>query len=178
MYAEVINFWFHEVEPAQWWTKDQEFDLIIEDRFGSLLSQAKAGELFRWRDTALGSLAEIIVLDQFSRNIFRGKPASFESDPMSLALAQCAISKEFDKQVEENQRAFFYMPYMHSESQLIHVEAVQLFQSLGIESNLEFEFKHKAIIDRFGRYPHRNSILGRVSTREERAFLAQPNSGF
>lgn len=178
MYEAVIEFWFHEIEPLQWWQKDREFDLLIERRFGDLHTQAKAGELDAWRKTPLGSLAEIIVLDQFSRNIFRGEAASFAYDSMSLVLAQCAIEKEFDLQLENAERAFMYMPFMHSESQRIHLTAVELFQSLGLESNLKFEYEHKAIIDQFGRYPHRNTILGRESTHEELEFLQQPNSGF
>lgn len=131
-----------------------------------------------WRETALGSLAEVIILDQFSRNIYRDKPESFAFDSMALALAQCAISRGLDNDLSEYQRVFLYMPYMHSESSLIHIEAVKLFSSVGIQSNLDFEYQHKAIIDRFGRYPHRNQILGRQSTEDEIEFLKQPNSGF
>lgn len=178
MYKEIIDFWFEELEPKQWWQKDEDFDLMISARFGELHAHAKAGELFDWRDTAAGSLAEVIVLDQFSRNIYRDKAESFASDPMALALAQFAISKGFDIQLPDIQRVFLYMPFMHSESQLIHIEAVKLFESVGIQNNLDFEHKHKAVIDRFGRYPHRNQILGRRSTDEELAFLKQPNSGF
>ena len=110
--------------------------------------------------------------------MFRDKPESFAYDAMALTLAQVAIDKGFDKELSQIQRVFLYMPFMHSESQLIHEEAVKLFTALGIESNLEFEYKHKAIIDRFGRYPHRNAILGRQSTEEEIEFLKQPNSSF
>jgi uncharacterized protein (DUF924 family) len=178
MFNEIIDFWFTELEPKQWWAKDEEFDSMIKTRFGELHSQAKAGELFHWRETALGSLAEVIVLDQFSRNIFRGKPDSFTCDSMALALAQFAIAKGLDTDLLQGHRVFLYMPFMHSESRLIHSEAVKLFKSLGIQSNLDFEYKHKAIIDRFGRYPHRNKILGRHSTEDEIEFLKQPNSGF
>ena len=97
---------------------------------------------------------------------------------MALALAQSAITKGFDKKLTDEQRVFLYMPFMHSESQLIHKEAVRLFKALGIQNNLDFEYQHKAIIDKFNRYPHRNKILGRESTEEEREFLKQPNSGF
>lgn len=178
MYKEIIDFWFNELEPKQWWQKDQEFDQMIQTRFGERHNQAKAGELANWRETALGSLAEIIILDQFSRNIYRDKPESFACDPMAIALTQFAIANGLDSQLSGIQRAFLYMPFMHSESKLIHVEAVKLFSALGIESNLDFEHKHKAIIDKFGRYPHRNKILGRQSTKEELEFLKQPNSGF
>lgn len=178
MYKTIIDFWFTEIEPKQWWQKDQEFDSNIQNRFGALHAQAKAGELFHWRETALGSLAEVIVLDQFSRNIYRDDPLSFACDPMALTLAQVAIAKGFDIEVSPSQRSFFYLPFMHSESQIIHQEAVKLYATLGNQYNLEFEYKHKTIIDRFGRYPHRNEILGRKSSLEEIEFLKQPNSGF
>lgn len=178
MYKEIIDFWFTEAEPKQWWQKDVAFDSIIQSRFASLHKQAKANELFEWRCTALGSLAEIIILDQFTRNIYREKLASFACDSLALALAQVAISKGFDAELPKTERSFLYLPFMHSESKLIHSEAAKLFESLDNSNNLEFEHKHKAIIDRFGRYPHRNSILGRESTAEEIEFLNQPNSSF
>ncbi|WP_016957778.1 DUF924 family protein [Catenovulum agarivorans] len=175
---QIIDFWFNELEPKQWWQKDSGFDRLIQTRFGDLHNQAKAGELFSWRATALGSLAEIITLDQFSRNIYRDQPEAFASDAMALALAQFAISQQFDQQLSSTQQAFLYMPFMHSESKLIHVEAVKLFEAAGLTNNLEFELQHKNIIDKFGRYPHRNKILGRESTKEEIEFLKQPNSSF
>ena len=178
MHKQVIEFWFSDIAPEQWWQKDAQFDAMIKARFGALHKQAHAGELEQWRETAQGSLAEVLILDQFSRNIYRDQPESFASDPLALALAQFAISKGFDKQLSEIQRCFLYMPYMHSESQLIHNQAVALFRATGNEKNLGFELKHKEIIDRFGRYPHRNSILGRESTEEELHFLQQPGSGF
>ena len=178
MYREIIDFWFAEIEPKQWWQKDEDFDLMVQARFGKSHDQASAGELFQWRETALGSLAEVIILDQFSRNIYREKPEAFASDPMALALAQVAIAKGLDSELSETHRAFLYMPFMHSESPLIHDEAIKLFESLGDPNKLDFERKHKAIIDRFGRYPHRNKTLGRQSTPEEIRFLKQPNSGF
>lgn len=178
MFESVIDFWFTEIDPSLWWQKDDAFDLTIHHRFGNLHRQARAGELFGWRASALGSLAEVIVLDQFSRNIFRNKPESFASDALALALAQGAIAKGFDLQLPLQMRSFLYMPFMHSESKVIHHEAVKLYESLGNANNLEFELKHKAIIDRFGRYPHRNNIVGRESTTEEIEFLQQPNSSF
>lgn len=178
MYEEIIDFWFIELKPMQWWQKDELLDAMIKTRFGKLYQKAKAGELSDWRTTALGSLAEIIILDQFSRNIYRDQADSFACDPMALALAQFTIAKGFDKALPAKQRIFIYMPFMHSESELIHREAVKLFEDVGNENNLDFEHKHKAIIDRFGRYPHRNKILGRQSTQEEITFLALPNSSF
>jgi len=128
--------------------------------------------------SAEGRLAEIIVLDQFSRNIYRGTARAFAQDSLALALAQEAISQDLDKQLSPEQRSFLYMPFMHSESKLIHEFALKLFQRLGNQANLEYEIKHKIIIDRFGRYPHRNQILGRESTEEELSFLTQPDSSF
>jgi len=178
MYQEIIDFWFHELEPSQWWQKDTAFDVLIQNRFGSIHKQAKAGELYQWRETAVGSLAEIIIIDQFSRNIYRDSPKSFTNDPLGLALAQNAIAKGFDMQLAETERSFIYLPFMHSESGVIHVEAVKLYENLGNTNNLDFELKHKAIIDRFGRYPHRNDILGRQSTPEEVDFLKLEGSSF
>ncbi|QOD68570.1 DUF924 domain-containing protein [Vibrio navarrensis] len=136
MYKEIIDFWFNELEPKQWWQKDAVFDSTIKTRFGELHRQARHGELFKWRETALGSLAEIIILDQFSRNIYRDEVDSFACDSMALALAQFAISKGLDVELSINERAFMYMPFMHSESKLIHTQAVKLFEALGVESNL------------------------------------------
>lgn len=178
MYHEVLDFWFVASQPEQWWQKDAAFDREIERRFLTLHQQAKAGELYDWRATAEGSLAEIIVLDQFSRNIYRDQAESFACDPLALALSQFAINKGFDQALEPVQRSFLYMPFMHSESKAIHELALMLFEALGNPNNLDFERQHKAIIDRFGRYPHRNGILGRQSTAEELAFLQQPNSSF
>ncbi len=171
----ILNFWFEELEPKQWWVKDLSLDALIKERFEGVHQAAMAGELFSWRDTPQGRLAEIIVLDQFSRNMFRGKPESFSSDALALCLAQTAVAVGDDLKLSDQQRSFLYMPYMHSESLLIHDEAMKLFKDLG---NLDFEIKHRDIIVKFGRYPHRNEILGRASTAEEIEFLTQPGSSF
>tara|TARA_R110001599_G_scaffold26935_24_gene95138 strand:- start:3654 stop:4190 length:537 start_codon:yes stop_codon:yes gene_type:complete len=178
MYQDVLDFWFNEIEPKKWFQKDLDFDKSIQVRFGALHQQAIQGELFSWRDTAQGALAEIIVLDQFSRNLYRDQAESFAADPMALALAQTAIDKGFDKALSSSERSFLYMPFMHSESALIHEIAVVLFTTLETSNTLEFELKHKKIVDRFGRYPHRNTILGRTSSAEELVFLQEPNSSF
>lgn len=175
---DVLEFLFNELEPKQWFVKDRDLDAMIEARFSLLVEQARAGELFSWRVTPQGRLAEIILIDQFSRNIFRDKPESFSADPVALVLAQEAIGAGADQRLDVQERAFLYMPFMHSESQAIHQQAVVLFDQPGLEYNLEFEYKHKAIVDRFGRYPHRNEILGRKSTEEEIAFLKEPGSSF
>ncbi len=175
---DVLELWFAELEPRQWWVKDEVLDREIEARFGSLHNDAIAGKLYVWREEAVGRLAEIIILDQFSRNIYRDKPEAFAYDGMALVLAQEAVRIGADQEFEAPEKAFFYMPYMHSESMAIHTQAVKLFDQPGSEFNLEFELKHKAIIDRFGRYPHRNAVLGRESTSKEIEFLTQPDSSF
>ena len=178
MHNTVLRFWFEELAPAQWWRVDAELDTRIRRQFGALHLAASAGELFEWRASPEGRLAEIIVLDQFSRNLHRGTPAAFACDPMALALAQEAVRVEADLPLPTQQRAFLYMPYMHSESAAIHVQAELLFGTRAPEANHSAELQHKAIIDRFGRYPHRNAILGRASTEEEVAFLQLPGSSF
>ena len=178
MYQSTLHFWFEECQPAQWFNGGEAFDRLIRERFATLLEQARRGELAAWRDCALGRLAEIIVLDQFSRNIYRKQPEAFSADPIALVLAQEAVRHGCDQALPPHMRAFCYLPYMHSESVLIHEQALVLYQQRGLESNLAFEIKHKEIIDRFGRYPHRNEILGRASTAEEIAFLQLPGSSF
>jgi uncharacterized protein (DUF924 family) len=178
MYQDVLDFWFNDIEPESWFKKDIDFDNKIITKFGKLHQQAVQGELSAWRHSPKSALAEIIILDQFSRNIYRDQPESFAADPMALALAQVAIHKGFDQKLSLSERSFLYMPFMHSESAVIHEEAVNLFRDLGIVNNLDFELKHKKIVDRFGRYPHRNAILGRKSSAEELVFLEEPNSSF
>jgi uncharacterized protein (DUF924 family) len=178
MHESVLQFWFQDIKPSQWWKVDADFDQLIASRFSDLHAQACQSELFLWRQSPTGRLAEIIVLDQFSRNMYRGTRLAFAADPLALALAQEAVAASADLKLSVEQRAFMYMPYMHSESRLIHNEAARLFKDNGSENNYQFELRHKAIIDRFGRYPHRNKILGRESTEEELAFLAQPGSSF
>ncbi|MGF1722396.1 DUF924 domain-containing protein [Vibrio kyushuensis] len=177
-YGDVLTFWFDELGPSKWWIKDNKVDELIRRRFSELHSSAIGCELFEWRESAKGRLAEIIVLDQFSRNMYRDTPESFASDPLALALAQEAVKLGQDSDLNATERSFLYMPYMHSESLKIHDVAVELYKSNGIEANLEFEIKHRDIIAKFGRYPHRNNILGRTSSKEEIEFLTQPNSSF
>ena len=178
MYQQILNFWFEELTPQQWWQADEKFDNTIKQRFLTILQQAAAGELAHWRQAAKGRLAEIIVLDQFSRNIYRGTAQAFSQDAMALALAQEAVAAGALLQLNADERNFLLMPYMHSESRLVHNQAERLFKQYAPDNNYQFELKHKVIIDRFGRYPHRNNILGRPSTEEETAFLQQPGSGF
>ena len=178
MYEEVLTFWFEEISQAQWWKKDVDFDQLISDRFSVIHSRAARCELFDWRNSAKGRLAEIIVLDQFSRNMFRGSPGAFAHDQMALVLAQEAVSLGIDKLLTPIEQGFIYLPYMHSESLKIHEVAEKLYRQPGFQGSLEWEIKHKRIIERFGRYPHRNDILGRKSTKEEIEFLKEPGSSF
>lgn len=176
--SEVLKFWFEEIEPSQWWQVDPDFDAEIRRRFGTLLAQAAQGELFEWRNGASGRLAEIIVLDQFSRNIHRNTPGAFANDSMALALSQEAVAGGALEDLNQTERGFLLLPYMHSESPLIHGHAERLYREHAAAGNLEFEIRHREIIDRFGRYPHRNAILGRESSPEEIEFLKQPGSSF
>jgi uncharacterized protein (DUF924 family) len=176
--ADVIRFWFVELSSEQWWQKDARLDAQIRARFESTHAAAARGELFAWRATAEGRLAEIIVLDQFSRNIYRDTPRAFACDTVALVLAEEAIARGADVELLPPRRSFMYMPYMHSESRLIHERAVELFAQPGLEGSLEYELNHKRIIDRFGRFPHRNAALSRPSTTEEIEFLKQAGPAF
>jgi len=177
-YSQVINFWFNEIEPVFWFKKDSNFDDRIRKQFLDTYLSATRCELYEWRSTAEGRLAEIIVLDQFSRNMFRDSAQAFTFDSLAVTLTQEAISAGFDLQLPLQQRKFIYMPLMHSESLIIHQLAVKMFSQKGLEDNYEFEIRHKKIIEQFGRYPHRNVALARTSTLEELEFLNQPGSSF
>jgi len=178
-FKDVLAFWFDECSPKQWFIKDSEFDATIRNRFGTTHEAAARCELLDWRADPQGRLAEIIVLDQFSRNIYRDDPRAFASDPAALVLAQEAVHAGARECLEDKQAPFLYMPFMHSESKLIHTIAIKLFRDdPACAGHVKFEEKHKAIIDRFGRYPHRNEILGRTSTPEELEFLKKPGSSF
>jgi len=174
----ILSFWFDEISKESWFRKDPDFDAMIRDRFLEVFLSAAACELASWRQTFLGRLAEIIVLDQFSRNLLRESAEAFAQDSLALALSQEAVSMGVLDALEPARQAFLIIPFMHSESSLIHEQALELFSRPGLEFNLDFEKRHKEIIDRFGRYPHRNALLGRVSTPEELAFLQQPGSSF
>lgn len=167
---EVTQFWFDDLSDSDRWTMGEKLDATIVDRFGETHRAASAGELWEWRDSAAGRLAEIIVLDQFSRHIFRNKPGAFVNDAAALVLAQEAVRVGADRAVDESMRLFFYMPFMHSESLKVHARAMDLFSRL--DGALEYEESHRQLIERFGRYPHRNAILGRKSTLEEFQFLS------
>ncbi|MCP4523755.1 MAG: DUF924 domain-containing protein [Candidatus Gracilibacteria bacterium] len=174
---EIIHFWFVETSLKQKFMQDIEYDKLVISRFLKVYDDIIAGETEKWRSIPEGRLAEIIVLDQFSRNMFRGDKKSFATDELALSLAKEAVEIGMDKLLPREYQAFIYMPYMHSESIDVHKDALDIFTEYGDKTKLEFEIIHKNIIDRFGRYPHRNEILGRESTPEEKDFL-QSHLGF
>ncbi len=158
----ILHFWFEELTAKQHFVKDAALDETIRARFGDTLDAATRCELFAWRATPEGRLAEIIVLDQFSRNVYRDTPRAFAQDALALVLAQELVASGQDRSLPAAQRVFAYMPFMHSESALVHTQATELFKQLGIEGNLNFELRHKSIIARFGSYPHRNAFLAHI----------------
>jgi uncharacterized protein (DUF924 family) len=174
----ILDFWFTELTPKHHFAKDAALDEAIRTRFGATLEAAARCELFAWRTTPEGRLAEVLVLDQFSRNVYRDTARAFAQDALALVLAQELVASGQDRSLPLALRSFAYMPYMHSESALVHAQAVTLFSQPGMEDTLRFELRHKEIIDRFGRYPHRNALLGRTSTPEELAFLSELGSSF
>ncbi len=180
--SDIFQFWFTELTDKQHFAKDAALDALIAQRFGATLQAGSRSELWQWRSSPEGRLAEIIVLDQFSRNVWRDHlvhgPRAFAQDALALALAQELVARGDDARLTDAQRYFAYMPYMHSESLAVHEEALRLFTALGNANALHYEKLHQAIIEQFGRYPHRNAILGRESTQEEIAFLQQPGAGF
>lgn len=174
---EILRFWFDEAGPKRWFSASDDFDELCRDRFQDTLEAATLGECWEWRYTPEGRCAEIIVLDQLSRNLFRGAPRAFSQDGMALVLAQEAVARDDDMRMNKDQRYFSYMPYMHSESLAVHDEALRLFKRLGDAQALRYEVAHREVIERFGRYPARNVALGRESTPEELAYLGT-HSGF
>ena len=167
---EIVEFW-SEAGPDRWWKVDPAFDATIRERFGGLLERAKAGELEGWAETPEGALALVILLDQFSRNLFRGTPGAFASDLKALAIAEIAVERGFDRSIDDEVRMFLYMPFMHCETLAAQRRCVELFEPFGGD-NLRAAREHRHIIKRFGRFPHRNAILGRISTEDELRFLA------
>ncbi|MFN2329125.1 MAG: DUF924 family protein [Chromatocurvus sp.] len=176
---EVLRFWFDEAGPSCWFKRSDAFDEQLRERFLATWQAAAAGECGHWRSSPAGRAAEIIVLDQFSRNLFRGEGRAFAQDGMALVLAQWAVAAGEDNDIEiaeergmtPDQRYFTYMPFMHSESLAVHDDALRLFTALGNEKALEYEIRHRDVICTYGRYPGRNAALGRTSTPEERAYL-------
>lgn len=173
----VLDFWFSPETQPYWFAKSETLDQQIQSQFRELWQRASYAELADWRDTVHGRLAEIIVLDQFSRNLHRNSPLAFAQDNMAVALTQELLRHPEFHTLTATEKHFALMPLMHSESRAIHAQAESLFAQYAPHA-LDFELKHKVIIDRFGRYPHRNAVLGRESSAEELAFLLEPHSSF
>lgn len=177
--ADILHFWFEEAGPPRWYAKDPAFDALVSDRFAPVQADAQAGRLDQWLDTADGALALVILLDQFPRNMYRDKAGAFASDARARMVANEAIRRGHDQGLPAPRRHFFYMPFEHSENLDDQARAVALMAAMGDGEDLvEWARKHYTVIERFGRFPHRNTILGRPSTPEEIAFLAEPGSSF
>lgn len=182
---DLLRFWFgpEPVSRAEWFRKDPAFDEAIRQRFGATLERALAGELDGWAATPEGTLALLVLLDQFPRNLFRGQARAFAGDARALALAREAVARGDDRSLHPVQRPFVYLPFEHAEDRAAQDESIRLFTALAAESpahadTLHWAHRHREVILRFGRYPHRNAALGRASTPEELAFLAEPGSSF
>lgn len=186
--SAVLDFWFATGTPEAdrprkaWWTRDDAFDSEIRQRFAALHDRARGGLLEAWRESSETALALVIVLDQFSRNLMRGSANAFACDPYALTVAKGAIAKTFHEQLIPIRRQFFYLPLMHSEALLDQRQCVALFEALtelpDWQNSISSARRHRDIVARFGRFPHRNQVLGRRSTDAEAKFLLEPNSSF
>ena len=197
--SQVLNFWFGDLRenelPSEekqktWWMKSGEFDRLVEEKFGDLVTLAENGDLSSWLETPLGTLAFIIVVDQFPRNIHRDGPGAFSRDALALRACRGGIEKGFDRGLHPVHRVFFYLPLMHSEDPETQRLSVKTYSELekeyerepeirkSLACSADFACRHSDIIKRFGRYPHRNAALGRKSTPEEIEFLKEPGSSF
>ncbi len=187
---EALDFWFgapgsaeHGTQRKAWFVKDAAFDRAIAERFGATMERALRGELDAWAASAEGALARILLLDQFTRNVFRGEARAFAGDAQALAAASVLVGSRRDEELTPLMRAFAYLPFEHAEGLAMQDEAVRLFTRLvavapELAPMLDYAHKHRAVIERFGRFPHRNSSLGRQSTAEELAWIATPGTGF
>jgi uncharacterized protein (DUF924 family) len=173
---DVIHFWFEELEPASWFTRDEQLDARIRKRYEALYARLRTISADACT-TPKACLAAVIVLDQFARNIYRHTPRAYEADGQALSISQYAISRKFDEDLAPRQRMFLYMPWQHSESALTQARSVELFRQLGDQGALRYAQQHKEVIDRFGRFPHRNRALQRTSTADELEFL-RTHKGF
>jgi uncharacterized protein (DUF924 family) len=177
---DVIAFWFGdaEVPRPEWFRKDEAFDASIRERFGTTIETALGGGLRDWDASPDGALARVLVLDQFTRNAFRGTPRAFAGDALALAAAQAMVARGDDQHLALLRRVFVYLPFEHAESMAMQRESLRLMATLGRPDYDDYARRHAAVIERFGRFPHRNAILGRESSPEEIAFLEQPGSSF
>jgi uncharacterized protein (DUF924 family) len=177
--ADVLEFWFVQSRPRQWFAKDPAFDALLRKRFLVLTRQAIAGELDAWGTEAAGGLALVLLLDQFPRQIWRDTAMAFAGDSQALALSQKAVERGWlEAEPEQARRQFWLMPLMHSEDLSVQESALPLFQRFSDPRTADFARQHRDVIARFGRFPHRNALLGRVSRAEELAFLQTPGSRF
>lgn len=177
----LLRFWFDEHGMAQWFAKDDAFDAAIRDRFGDQVDRAAAGVFDDWQESGLGCVALCLLLDQFPRNLFRGSPRAFATDVQARAVARFAVSEGLDMEDELTpmHRMFLYLPFEHSEDLADQHLCLRLMaQRVGDEMVVDYARKHLVIVERFGRFPHRNAPLGRISTTEELAFLQEPGSSF
>jgi uncharacterized protein (DUF924 family) len=175
---EILKFWFEEIKPKDWYRPGETVDAEIAARFRETYEELKGGLPADWPETSKGFLAAILVLDQFPRNMFRGQARAFATDEAALALAKQAISDGADAKLPPMQRAFIYLPFQHSEAAENQARSVGLFTALGNPLNLDYALRHQEVVERFGRFPHRNAILDRFSTAEEWDFLKEPDSSF
>jgi uncharacterized protein (DUF924 family) len=174
----ILDFWFSEPAREHWFKPSDDFDAACRARFAAAAEAAMAGALDGWAETAEGALALVILLDQIPRNIHRGAPAAFAADAKALAIAKAAIARGFDAQIPSDRRNFFYLPFQHSERLEDQERGMQLYAANDVDDGLRWMTRHRDVIARFGRFPHRNAILGRASTPEELEFLQQPGSSF
>ncbi len=175
---DIINFWFEEISPEQWFKEDKKFDAMLLERAGATVRKALNGQLDKWSKSSTGSVSLVILLDQFTRNIFRNTPKAFSGDEMALVLSQKSINSEWFAKLSIAYKQFLLMPMMHSEDISIQEKSLPLFKQHTNKRTYEFAVKHRDIIAKFGRFPHRNLILSRPSTEEELIFLNQPGSSF
>ena len=175
----VLNFWFNDTTPNQWFTKDPAFDALVRQRFLDLTRQAIAGELAPWSETPQGGLALLLLLDQFPRQLWRNSAMAFAGDPQALALSLQALDRGWvEAEPDQARRQFWLMPLMHSEELAVQEASLPLFSQFVDERTADFALRHRDVIARFGRFPHRNAALGRQSSAEELAWLETPGSGF
>lgn len=177
---EILHFWFDETRPAQWFQKSDEFDALIRERFMVTYDMARDGLCDGWNRDAKGCLALCVLLDQFPRNMFRGAPSAFATDVKALLIAKHAVAQGFDQILPVIERRFIYLPYEHSEDLADQKKSVALFEKIQKEDPLGYDYalRHYEVIEKFGRFPHRNAVLGRASTPAEQEYLATPGSGF
>jgi uncharacterized protein (DUF924 family) len=174
--ATIIDFWFDENSRDYWFRSTPEMDAQLRDRFIDTWLAAAENKLRAWEDSAEGSLALAIILDQFPLNMFRGKPLTFSTEAQARKIARAAIERGLDQQLSDEQKVFLYMPFMHSEEMADQNRSIELFDLPGLEQSFRFANHHRDIVQRFGRFPHRNEILGRHSSQDEIAYLASPDS--